>query len=144
LMDIQIEPNPVFGRTARTQSTALHFAVMGLGEPNKDTKEVINLLLEAKADLFAQKVDKDTPLCLLAKTADDVDIANQLIQKMMEMDFKQTVPIDMYLTWTCILSFSMFRLWRRLHFFGRSLAYAHRSCSLRKEVTRKSFSLSLT
>jgi ankyrin repeat protein len=91
-MDLQVEPNPVLGRTAKTLSTALHFAIMGLGEPNKDNTEVIHLLLEAKANLFAQKENKDTPLCLLAKTADDLDIADLLIQKMIEIDPKQTVP----------------------------------------------------
>jgi hypothetical protein len=67
LMDLQSESDPVLAKAAKTQSTALHFAV---GLPSGCNPSVVRVLLEAKADVFAKTVDvlaknefNYTPLC---------------------------------------------------------------------------------
>jgi hypothetical protein len=96
LIGIQSESNPVLVKTAKSQSTALHFAV---GQPSGCNPSIVRVLLDAKADVFAKTVDifaqsefkhtGHTPLCfhsLLSKTTEDTEVADMLIQKMVEID----------------------------------------------------------
>jgi hypothetical protein len=91
LTGLHIEPNPVFEHTARTKSTALHFAILNLGEPKGGDAGVIRFLVEAKADVFAKTEDNSSPLTLLAKTADDLDVFGLLIQRTIEVNSNREV-----------------------------------------------------
>ncbi len=91
LIGLCVDPNPVFEYTAQTKSTALHFAILSLGEPEGGNAGVIRVLVEAKADVSAMTQDNLTPLSLLAKTADDSDVFCMLIQKMIELDSSSEV-----------------------------------------------------
>jgi ankyrin repeat protein len=88
LIDLQRETNPVQVKTAKTKSTALHMAV---DQPDGGNPEVIRFLMEAKADVFATNEWKHSPLSLLAKASDNADVADILIQRMIETDSNNMV-----------------------------------------------------
>ncbi len=91
LIAFQSVSNPVLATTLKTKSTALHFAILGLGAPEGGNAEVVRILLEAKADVFAKSEEEYTPLDLLAKTADNTNVADMLIQKMLQIDSSSKV-----------------------------------------------------
>ncbi len=106
-----------------------------LGKPKRDNTEGIKILLDAKADLFAMDMNTDIPLCLLAKTADNVYIANMLIQRMIEIDSKKTVS-SISTRYQGLPNFSLFIcLSCHLNFLGRSHIFVDRSClHLKKDI----------
>jgi hypothetical protein len=91
LIGLQIQPNPVYARTEWTQATPLHCAVLGSSQEEGRNVEVVRILLDAKADVYAKNLGSHIPLSLLAKASDDVDIAALLMKKMIDIGSGRSV-----------------------------------------------------
>jgi hypothetical protein len=91
LIGLQIVPNPVFACTAWSRATPLHCAALGSAEQEGRNSEVVRILLDAKADVFAKNRGTHIPLSLLAKASDDVEIAELLMKKMTETNLEHPV-----------------------------------------------------
>ena len=91
LIGLKSEHDLVLRKTAITEATALHFAVLGSHQEGGRHADVVSALLETEVDLFARNSGEHTALSLLADTSDRADIAAVLIGKMMSIDSKSKV-----------------------------------------------------